>query len=413
MKRRQKRVLLIALTSACALVLFAPKSTTISKSLPSQKTLQVAQLPSNTSLFEDAAFTSSIVNTRFGNLADAGGQTDLQASASDEVVWLYSLITTDYNGSSIIPHFIKYYSELGIPFDRFFVDLLHDPALPSDGLIKARKLFRDVGARQRTIMQAYTPHLQDQAMMSGLSQMPMHPNDWVIVADMDEFFTYGYANINEAVNAMSKEGATYALGEMLDHVAEHGQLKHVSECGSLWDQYPWICPVVSAIGKGLPTKVTLHKAFLRTGAGHHHIVEPHLAEAYFSNNCQGLQCELAMKRYKQRTSSDVYMLTPYSKFADRYAFHTTPYNQGWNAKQWSVWTKVHHFKWHAAVLENLRLRMTRDNGDCVLNVNEDDCQPNFQFWKELARQFDALNATRRIDTKLLGCQVGLDTLWTW
>jgi hypothetical protein len=42
----------------------------------------------------------------------------------------------------------------------------------------------------------------------------------------------------------------------------------------------------------------------------------------------------------------------------------------WKAVQWTQWSKVHHFKWHAGVITNLRKRRARDSGDCVIGVNE-------------------------------------------
>ena len=334
-----------------------------------------------------------------------------KSPSGEETVWLYSLITTDYDGPHFIPHFVKHYSGMGIPSERVFVDLLHDPALPDEGLKHAEELFRAFGASTRTIMQAYKPDLQDQAMMSGLAAMPMDVEDWVIVADMDELFTFGVTDVHEAVEMMIAEGATFAVGEMLDHVAPGGVLQRVAEDTDVWSQFPLICPVVSAVGKGLPAKITIHKAFLRSGAGHHHIVHPPLAKAYFSSECTGVPCELVMKRYKQRTLEDLYSLTPYKQHALHYAADAN--TDGWKARQWSAWTKVHHFKWHASILDNLRLRMIRDSGNCVLNINEDSCQPVFQFWKEVALTFHELNASRSINITSLGCKEGVETLWKW
>lgn len=65
------------------------------------------------------------------------------------------------------------------------------------------------------------------------------------------------------------------------------------------------------------------------------------------------------------------------------------------------------------MLDNLLSRMVRDSGDCVLEVNEDNCQPVFQFWQEVARQFMRLNATQSIDITDLDCKEGVDTLWNW
>lgn len=95
-----------------------------------------------------------------------------------------------------------------------YVDLLHDPALADDGLLDAQRQFHSAGVHTRTILHAYTPDLQDLAMITGLAQIPMQPEDWVIVADMDEYFTFGSSNtVQEAVQAMEEEGATFALGE--------------------------------------------------------------------------------------------------------------------------------------------------------------------------------------------------------
>ena len=277
-----------------------------------------------------------------------------QVDSTGNTVWLYSLITTDYDGPNLIPHFVQHYTNMGIPLSRFYVDLLHDPALSDTGLLKAQQIFNNGGAHTRTILHPYTPD-----------------------------------------------------------VAPGGELKHIDNDTDIWTQFPLVCPIVSNIAKGLQAKVTIAKSYLRTGAGHHHIVEPHLAHAYFSDDCTGVACEIVMKRYKQRTLRDLYDLTPYSQYADRYMYSGTGDATGWRAKQWSAWTKVHHFKWHAAVLDNLLFRMSRDSGDCLLDVNEDSCEPVFQFWKEVARQFHSLNATRSIDISAMGCKEGVDTLWSW
>ena len=67
----------------------------------------------------------------------------------------------------------------------------------------------------------------------------------------------------------------------------------------------------------------------------------------------------------------------------------------------------------AGILDNLRFRMIRDSGDCVLGFNENECHPTFQFWQEVARQYDTLVSTNRVNIRLLDCKEGVDTLWTW
>ncbi len=81
--------------------------------------------------------------------------------------------------------------------------------------------------------------------------------------------------------------ATFTIAEILSVMQEDPDI---------WAQFPMVCPVTSEVAKGLPAKVAIHRGFLRVGAGHHHIVEPELARAYFNRNCSGPQCEIVMKK---------------------------------------------------------------------------------------------------------------------
>ena len=78
----------------------------------------------------------------------------------------------------------------------------------------------------------------------------------------------------------------------------------------------------------------------------------------------------------------------------------------------AVFLEAHHFKWTSSIVQNLYKRTLRDNGDCVLGVNEDTCTPNFQFWQEVARQYAAISSGGFNITKL-GCREGVDTFWNW
>ena len=327
------------------------------------------------------------------------------------LVWLYALVATDFNGSALIPHFLSHYRALGVQDNKMFLDLHHDPALPDVALSQCRDLLGATGVHTRLLVQEYTPELQDLAMLSALSLVPMHPEDWVIVVDLDEFLVFdGADDVYEVIDLMAAEQSTYAIGEMLDRVAPRGDLSQISNDTVIWDQFPLVCPVVSGVSKGLPFKVTIHKSYLRSGPGHHHIVEPYLAHAYF-HECSGAACEIVMKQFKQHSSEDMYGITPYSLHVDEYATSAT--GKGWKAVQWSRGTRIHHFKWHASVLDNLQHRMSRDSGNCVLGMNEDTCQPMFQFWREVAQTMQALTNNRKIDVKTLDCRRQVKSLSLW
>lgn len=42
-------------------------------------------------------------------------------------IWLYSLIPADYDGATVLPHWIKHYMALGIRTANFLVLVNHNP----------------------------------------------------------------------------------------------------------------------------------------------------------------------------------------------------------------------------------------------------------------------------------------------
>ena len=88
----------------------------------------------------------------------------------------------------------------------------------------AAGLLGELGLSFQIVAKPYTPALQDILMMEALDRANIPPLDWVIVADTDELYTYKFPSLKEVVADMEASGATYALGEMLDHVARNGSL---------------------------------------------------------------------------------------------------------------------------------------------------------------------------------------------
>jgi hypothetical protein len=49
-------------------------------------------------------------------------------------VWVYSLVSADYDGCEMLPHFLAHYQAMGVPISNFYFDLQHDPAESDMGL---------------------------------------------------------------------------------------------------------------------------------------------------------------------------------------------------------------------------------------------------------------------------------------
>ena len=96
---------------------------------------------------------------------------------------------------------------------------------------------QQLNASSQIVSRPYTPALQDIQMMQSLYKMDIPPLDWIIVADTDELYSFGTATLREAIAQMEAEGATYALGEMLDHVSSNGSCSQLKVHGRTFSMY--------------------------------------------------------------------------------------------------------------------------------------------------------------------------------
>lgn len=72
--------------------------------------------------------------------------------------------------------------------------------------------------------------LENIQMMMTLDGNEIPPLDWIIVADVDEFYTFKQPALAEVLAEMEADGATYALGAMINHLSEPGSIGGLQVC---------------------------------------------------------------------------------------------------------------------------------------------------------------------------------------
>ena len=91
----------------------------------------------------------------------------------------------------------------------------------------ATRYLKNMSIQHKVITSPYSPALQDVWMMERLFDMNIPPLDWIIVADIDEFYTYGYQNLKDVTSSMLEDKSTYAIGTTVDHISLTGALTEV------------------------------------------------------------------------------------------------------------------------------------------------------------------------------------------
>lgn len=207
----------------------------------------------------------------------------------------------------LLPHFITYYSNLGI--QRFVFTLWNGVKNPC--LDRLLKTWEAVAPKEASflirplVMCPFEEFTGGETI--GLNDVraeiaERYPGSWITIADQDEFIYYGERGPAEQVEALKAEGMVALMGEFHDRVSPDGAFRPVPPFGqaTLDETYPMAVDLTKHCG-GLTSKSVLLRPDIFIHIGHHRID---------------------------------YELEPLARKG----------------------AEVHHFKWHGGVLDTLEVR---------------------------------------------------------
>jgi hypothetical protein len=207
----------------------------------------------------------------------------------------------------LVPQFISHYRAQGV--ERFLLSLQIEPTLADAEVQRARAAAAAL-AESLNIPPLRELHVKFDAMSlrrhhDWIQFTECYPSDWIVWADIDEFHMFG-GDLRCLAESWKRAGFNAARGAFVDRIARDGRLPPFDPSRSIWAQYPVGCNLTREIAGGLTTKVTIARQFVRIEHGNHSPVSP------------------------GRTA---------------WALDGMP---------------IFHFKWDAAVVPRLRLRLTED-----------------------------------------------------
>ena len=227
--------------------------------------------------------------------------------------------------ATLFPHFLRHYASVGI--SRFFVavDEVTEQAVRNLAVHFDLVVVTDLDTCES--IEGGT------AAVSQMRRRFTSPDEWVAIADLDEFQVHP-SGVAATAQAAEAEGANVVRGRMIDRVATDGLLKPIGVDDDLWRMFAQRCLVTARLQEGLAYKCALVRGLLESGRNedglslaHHHMTNERVA------------------------SSEI---------------------------------EIHHFKWNAEVLARLQTAMARAKAAG---------QP---FWVEYQRVLDHLRQHGRI-----------------
>lgn len=210
-------------------------------------------------------------------------------------------------GAHFLPHFLEHYS---------FADEIHIAVYVSDLSPDIESEIREQirGKRKIKISKVYSGRIFDWNKVTDLYNeiKSLHPNDWWVIADIDEFHVYPEDNIFQLIDICDINGWELVRGGFVDRIGMDGKFSELMPEPNIFQQFPFAGFFRYPMSQACPNKICVVKGRVKITSGQH-----------------------------------------YAEFDG----HTTWRWQGWNHpliapyEQYSV--QVHHFKWDSTCFERL------------------------------------------------------------
>lgn len=248
------------------------------------------------------------------------------------------------------------------------------------------------------------------------------PLDWIINAEVDELQEWPTTNINEfLMEEASATSMSYVMARIVERTNKARRITQAVPVGiskhtpSLFDQFPLACSEHLLDEYAQPKrKVVAFKNNLRPARGGRRIIEPDAAQSYFSPCTPGQLCPRASLR-PEDMRMDMFNLTPYAWFKNRYRYRGTPKTAVGEHHFWpykptpppedrGIDIVVHRFGWTNGGLGRLKEKLERYKGDCDVERAVAGCRPLMPRWRELAASWRAMKTTGKVDTAPYDCR---------
>lgn len=98
----------------------------------------------------------------------------------------------------------------------------------------------------------------------------LHPNDWWIVADDDEFQVYS-KDIELIIDECEDKKHKFVAGGFIDRVGRDGKFEKIEEEMNIWERFPIACSFRNKYSNACSNKITLCKGDVSLGEGQHFV----------------------------------------------------------------------------------------------------------------------------------------------
>ena len=96
------------------------------------------------------------------------------------------------------------------------------------------------------------------------------PNDWWVIADIDEFHLYPDDNLRKVINNCEENGWDVVRGGFIDRIGDDGTFPEINDDKSLFEQFPIMGFFRYPMSKACPNKICITKGYVEITSGQHY-----------------------------------------------------------------------------------------------------------------------------------------------
>lgn len=163
---------------------------------------------------------------------------------------------------ALLPHFIEHYRKLGV--ESFFL-MRHAESTQDEQYALGDQIVREAGLDFFHTYVGTWYHDLNRRMIS--CAMYQHPDDWYVVADLDELHVFDRP-LSELTEQCDRDDYDHVNGCLLDRVSADGSFPDLT-AAPIWQQYPLAGTVTAAINRAGLLQTTLARGSVELLAGQH------------------------------------------------------------------------------------------------------------------------------------------------
>jgi hypothetical protein len=176
------------------------------------------------------------------------------------------LVSVIGHGKELIPHFIKHYSSYvdEIQFVIYETDLYNNLTNEVSELIK--------GNDKVKIVKTIKDRIFDWEKVTQLYNFikSKSPNDWWVIADIDEFHLYPNDDLKKLIQNCNEYGWDVVRGGFIDRIGIDGEFPELVEEVSIWEQFPNAGFFRYPMSQACPNKICVVKGNVEITSGQHY-----------------------------------------------------------------------------------------------------------------------------------------------